>query len=503
MSSQYGKVISFILLERFGEIVEKVGSCLFHYGSSPLLYIKKYTNLPLSQVKEALCILIKYNLVTFVPNKNENIANYSLKCENIFLMLRYPKYIILIKKKFEDEGEVILEEVLLSGFSSASEIIFKSFNRLKEMENKTISEVQLRDVFMALVTAQYLMRIYIPEGNKAVPQLEISEKDKFIFPSIEAIEVKNLIEKNIPLKQESYWTINFDRFHQDLRDKLIISAITKKIDENAGELMKTFLEQMYIRTTAWADTSNPIPIQEVKNVIKKKNSLHVLSAFLDQYINVMEQDYCKMIRKFGEAGGGSYQIYLKDIIIHLVWETIEQIVLEKFDSKAARIFRLIRLKSYIEPEQIQQLAMIPAKEAKRLCYQLLEENFIKVQELRKSSSNSGPTKSFIFFNIQIAQVVRMVLELCYKSLYNVMTRRLSEKNVNKRIIDKKQRVDTIMLGMKVQGATEEQLADIEEMITPPEKELLGKIGKTMKKLNLVELELDDTVFLLELFLRYD
>lgn len=41
------------------------------------------------------------------------------------------------------------------------------------------------------------------------------------------------------------------------------------------------------------------------------------------------------------------------------------------------------------------------------------------------------------------------------------------------------------------------------MITPPEKEILQKIDVIMKKLNMVELEIDDTIFLLQMFLIYD
>lgn len=41
------------------------------------------------------------------------------------------------------------------------------------------------------------------------------------------------------------------------------------------------------------------------------------------------------------------------------------------------------------------------------------------------------------------------------------------------------------------------------MITPPEAEILAKIGKVMKKLGVVELELDDTVFLLQMYLAYE
>lgn len=144
----------------------------------------------------------------------------------------------------------------------------------------------------------------------------------------------------------------------------------------------------------------------------------------------------------------------------MVWETVEQIVLEKFDSKAARIFRLVKTRKYIEPDQIQQLAMIPAKEAKRLSYELLEENFLQIQELKKAGNNNGINKCFTLFHIQLGQIIRMVLELCYKTLYNTMTRRNHDRQENKRIIDKRHRVDTIAMGMKSQGATEEQLADV-------------------------------------------
>lgn len=50
MSSQYGKVLDLILLEKFGPIVQKVGCFLFKFGPSPLLFVKKGTDLPLSKV---------------------------------------------------------------------------------------------------------------------------------------------------------------------------------------------------------------------------------------------------------------------------------------------------------------------------------------------------------------------------------------------------------------------------------------------------------------------
>jgi DNA-directed RNA polymerase III subunit RPC3 len=67
-------------------------------------------------------------------------------------------------------------------------------------------------------------------------------------------------------------------------------------------------------------------------------------------------------------------------------------------------FRLVRAKKFVEQEQIQQVAMIPAKEAKLLTYRLLEENFLQMQELRKSLASNVPNKTFFLFYIDLNQV---------------------------------------------------------------------------------------------------
>lgn len=507
MSAQEGKVISLILSERFGDAVEIVGSHLFKNGSTPLLFIKRYTELSLSKVKEALCILIKYRLVSFKPNRNEHLANYKLNCENVLLMLRYPKYINQIKKKFGDNAEILMEELLLCGYGSASDLIVRTSTRLTKDQSKNVPLPDLRDMFCALALAKYVQRIPCCNEEELVPNLSIAPEK--LYDTANLVDIRQLvqIQKGVHKVEESsdckvYWTCNYDRFHQDMRDKLIETSMTKKFDEHVGEMFRVMLQQMYIRNDPWTDISNPIPILEIRDIIKKNNDHPYLSAFFDNYVSVVQDDSNQILSKIGDAAGGSYQIRIKHILNMLVWETIEQIVLEKFDTKGARIFRLVKSQSYIEPEQIQKLAMIPAKDAKKLTYQLLEENFLDVQELRKASQ-AGPNKSFTLFHIRLELVVRMVLELCYKSLYNTMTRRNHEKFVNKRLIDKKHRIDAISLTMRAQGVSEDQMADIEEMITPPERDILDAVEKAMKKLNAIELEIDDTIFLMKLFLMYE
>ena len=49
--------------------------------------------------------------------------------------------------------------------------------------------------------------------------------------------------------------------------------------------------------------------------------------------------------------------------------------------------------------------MIPSKETKELTYQLLENNFIQLQELRKSMAANAISKSFYLFYVDMNQVI--------------------------------------------------------------------------------------------------
>lgn len=163
------------------------------------------------------------------------------------------------------------------------------------------------------------------------------------------LEVENFQTQTINLSEistnpgdnEVYWCANFDRFNQDFRDMLLISAVTRRFDENAGELMKIMLQQMYIRTVPWADVSNPIPFVEIKDIIRKHDKNSQILVYLEHYLTVLADDESRFISKVGDASGGQYAINLKNAIEQLTWATIETIVLEKFDTKAARIFRLV------------------------------------------------------------------------------------------------------------------------------------------------------------------
>lgn len=57
---------------------------------------------------------------------------------------------------------------------------------------------------------------------------------------------------------------------------------------------------------------------------------------------------------------------------------------------------------------MQNVSMIPSKEAKMFTYKLLEHNFLQLKELRKGTSNMAPVKSFILFQVDLPQVTLLM-----------------------------------------------------------------------------------------------
>lgn len=454
MKTFYNKLCLLLLEEHFGSIVRCIASNLIH-GTKTLRFICLNTHLPLAKVKEGLRVLIKYGYVTC--QEAEDVMEYTLDCNKIIMILRYPRYMFFAKTYCGDEGEIILEEILKHGCITASDVIIKTYKRVEQEPAKFTKEVSLstlKDAFELLVKNQFLMR------SLSFDTAMETEKPNYNLPVLDLAAIRYVMQgqRADPGDSKIYWKVNFDRFTQDFRDQIVISAMTQRFNDNAGKLMRELIHLMYMRTAFWAATSNPIPYTEIKESVKKLECPE-LEQHLEQYLQLMEEDSSQFIKRVGDSGGGQYSVNMKNAFKQLAWATLENIVMEKRGSKAARIFRLVRKENDVTLEQIQQLAMIPAKEAKYFAYSLAQENFIQTQELKKGGSSTTVKGSFRF-SIHLPAVTEMAIEHCCQTLYNVMQSRGHQAINNRRLIDKQLRVQTLSANMRKHGATEQQLTDV-------------------------------------------
>ncbi|XP_073954728.1 RNA polymerase III subunit C [Choristoneura fumiferana] len=502
MSHQLGRVVSEILLRYYGEIVQQVGNDLFTYGSKTITMIMRSTGLPRSQVIESLRTLIKYDLALFEPSANEVIADYKLIPDNVLLLIRYPRYLLQMKSKYGSEAELLIEELLQQAASTATGLLLAIANKYKDDKEKNISIITLKDTFVSLATAGYIQQAPVAEmkeGSEIPTLVPVAT----IVPELDGRALVQAMTSGntADMKDNVYWKVNYDRFHLDFRDDVMIKAITRRIDENAGELMRHLLEQMYLSSAAWAPESNPAPALELKERARRGDRPQ-LHQHLDQYLKVLEENGAGFVSRCGDAGGGQWVVRVRRAAQETLCAVLDHTVTERLGSKAARIFRLIRAKKYIEEEDIQKYAMLPNKECKELTYKLLEEHFISVQPMRKAASAGGMAKAIYLYHIDLHEVALLGVEMCYRSLHNLMLVAAHERRRHARLLDKRRRVRSIVHGMRARGEPQDNIDDVEETITPPEHAVLQGVEKRIKQLSAAELELDKTLFILNWFLTY-
>uniref|UniRef100_A0A452FNP9 DNA-directed RNA polymerase III subunit RPC3 n=1 Tax=Capra hircus TaxID=9925 RepID=A0A452FNP9_CAPHI len=514
------KLCSLLLQEHFGEIVEKIGVHLIRTGSQPLRVIAHDTGTSLDQVKKALCVLIQHNLVIYQVHKR-GVVEYEAQCNRVLRMLRYPRYIYTAKTLYSDTGELIVEELLLNGKMTMSAVVKKVADRLTETmeDGKTMDYAEVSNTFVRLVDTHFVQRCpLVPATENSdtgppppAPTLVINEKDMYLVPKLSLIgkgkrrrssdedatgepkakRPKQSTDNKEPIPDDGiYWQANLDRFHQHFRDQAIVSAVANRMDQTSSEIVRTMLRMSEVTTPSGAPFTQPLSSNEIFRSLPV--GYNISKQVLDQYLTLLADDPVSFFF--------SFFCYLHKALGSLATATLESVVQERFGSRCARIFRLVLQKKHLEQKQVEDFAMIPAKEAKDMLYKMLSENFISLQEIPKTPDHA-PSRTFYLYTVNILSAARMLLHRCYKSVANLIERRQFETKENKRLLEKSQRVEAIIASMQATGAEEAQLQEIEEMITAPERQQLETLKRNVNKLDACEIQVDETIFLLESYIE--
>ncbi|XP_029592281.1 DNA-directed RNA polymerase III subunit RPC3 isoform X3 [Salmo trutta] len=479
MTAQEVRLCGLLLQEHFGEVVERIGTHLLRAGAQNLRNIANETNTPLDLVKKSLCVLVQHGACEFGSGRRGpgSPVEYRASCERVLRVLRYPRYIYTAKTLYGDTGELIVEEVLQRGHMTMSNTVKTVADRLTHNmeEGRSMEYSEVVSAFSKLVETHFLQRCppVAEMGTAAtsttpatpgtpaapastdpptaesnpdcykLPHVTLTGRGKRRRSSDDSEEQRR--GKKAKMDSEScgdegiYWQVNFERFHQHFRDQAIISAVASKLDQ------------------------------------------------------------MEFVGKSGDSGGGMYVVNLQRALANLARATLESVVQERFGSRSARIFRLLLRKRHLEQKQVEDFAMIPAKEAKDMLYTLLSENLVQLQEIPKTPDHA-PSRTFYLYTVNQLPTARLLLQHCYKTVANLIERRLFETKENKRLLEKSQRIEAILASLQASGAEPEQLTEVEEMITAPERQQLEALRHHINKLDSTENQVDETVFLLESYI---
>ncbi|KAL1427525.1 hypothetical protein MTO96_017233 [Rhipicephalus appendiculatus] len=451
--------------------------------------IARATNLPLSKIKKSLMVLIHQNLANFEAHPRGTVK-YSINADRVLCLVRYSRYIYCTKMLYGEAGEFIVEEILLNGRLCMSSVLQKVLER---QQGAGIAE-SVKEKFVDLVKTSFLCRVPYPDPDapaSKIPSLILPDDVMYKIPEVKMYLLKQKLAaeaseeppaKKVKMEdpkgdkqpdEKEYWRVNIDRFDQHLRDQLIVEALSKRIGAKAGEVVRTMLRLSETRCNPKDAFSAPVSRNEIHQFLKRETTFSPQE--LDSYLSLVADD---------ALGLG----------------VLASIVQDRFGAKSCRIFRLLLQKKYLEQKQIEELAMITARDAKEMTYKMFEEKFVLAQELPRTP-DYAPSRMIYLFHVDIPQLSRQVLEWCYKAMSNMMLRRMHVTEEQKRLLDKKQRVDLILSTMRPENSSPEQIAEVKEMVTPPERRQLAYVRHVTSNIGLGEVQLDKTILVLQLYIN--
>lgn len=506
------RACSLILKDHFGVVVQSVGEALLRVSWRSLGEIARATKLPLSKIKKALMVLIHQNLVNFEAHPKGTVK-YSINADRILCLIRYSRYIYCTKMLYGEAGEFIIEEVLLNGRLCMSSVLQKVLER---QQGAGVAE-DVKQKFVDLVKTGFLYRVPYPDPDapaSKIPSLILPDDVVYKIPEVKLYLLKqNMAQASMepPAKkikmenpqddkqpdEKEYWHVNIDRFDQHLRDQLIVEALSKRMGAKAGEVVRTMLRLSETRCNPKAVFSAPVSRSEIHQSLKQEISISPQE--LDSYLSALADDALGLVKRTDERGG-MFNVNLEHALRLLAESVLASIVQDRFGAKSCRIFRLLLQKKYLEQKQIEELAMITARDAKEMTYKMFEEKFVLAQELPRTP-DYAPSRMIYLFHVDIPQLSRQVLEWCYKALTNMMLRRVHVTEEHNRLLDKKQRVDLILSTMRPENSSPEQIAEVKEMVTPPERKQLAYVRHVTSKIALGEVQLDKTILVLQLYIN--
>jgi len=519
MSKVKGLLASQIVKEHFGELVEKISSYLIQNGRRTLKDIVVSLRISREEVKKCISILVHHHLVQFAKNKNQQ-TEYHIDLDLILRRKRFQKYVYCAKLKHGDVAELIVETLLLNGCDSLSRIAKRVADRLEvdEGEEKTVDEGLVIQKCKELILAHFLTRVKNPNLTEEC-DTDQEDTEKFTFPQGVGVKRKadgspdqqhtskrirtddSIVRTEQYEDDDIYWQVNFERLDQVFLDQMILDAVSERLDQSASKIVSTMLKMTETERTIVSTATRSISLFDI---VKKLPGIPKLEQQeVHQYLSLLSDEKTGgFIIKTDEASGGMYSVNIKKSVEMLCHSSCSTIVQERFGSKACRVFRLLLQKKHLEQKQIGELAMIPFKEVKELLYKLFEERFLKIQEVSKAA-DYAPSRTFYLFAVDLPQVSRLLVNRCYQAIGNMMVRRQSEMEENKRLLEKNEKIEGILAALSTTNEdTEQVMQELEELITPTEKQQLEKLKIDLARLEQGEIQVEETVFILQNYVQF-
>ncbi|KIK95845.1 hypothetical protein PAXRUDRAFT_826575 [Paxillus rubicundulus Ve08.2h10] len=517
-----------IITAHFGPLTAKITSALLTRGRLSLPQLVRFTGLKPRTVRASILVLIQHNILwhAHTEDEGEMLEFNTLEC---LLRLRFGRYVWQAENLFGHTGAEIVQLILDHGKLRPPDII----SRLSVYDPKS-SGLYSQSLYK-LVTESYLkpstiLSHHSPRDKRI--KYEAEEKAKISgFPTAKELrEAKETAEARLKREEEDaekvglkrkpkeqisnrsskknkvvedmvdndvYFRVNFDKFNIHIRNKLIEMAVEERFNRGAALVMRATLKAVESNQKGVSDVrSDPTSTAAIAlHIPDDKDFTSGLATISKKPSDAsLVKDYLGLLAYADNptpTGKTASYVSLSDNKVYVEFEIInkrlrrrvlEAVARERHGDDGVRIVRLLLDVGKMDEKHIAKVAMMANKDVRPLLSALSSDFLISTQEVPRSADRN-PTRMFYLWHVDLAKAYAALLGGLYKTLFNISARRHAEQeepNVNA-VLAKRERTD---------------VAQDEKLLTRMEREVLAEWERKREMLNVLEMRVEEAVFIL-------
>ncbi|XP_065315021.1 DNA-directed RNA polymerase III subunit RPC3-like isoform X3 [Gordionus sp. m RMFG-2023] len=452
-------LVKFVIEEHFGEVCAEIIHFIIKYGpsiiSSIINHLNRNYNLRACETKLYIGHLINHNLVNY--NEKDVRVYYDVNVQSIFYLIRFSKYVYITRQNFGKIAETIIINILNLGRTDIVNLLATTYLKLKSKHDY----FEIKDQLLKLISHKLIRRIAWLENEinlkdfQLTPKLVYIEKFAYNIPkdfdfnneiqNLKKLE-RSILDTNPTAKRlklshiyqtnKVYWMMNYEKLDSILVEQLISQALkiryiepycnfcqldisTNNYLNNVSQKIFNNLKNDYKDNGFLVFSLEDLISSKIEDSLKDKykNAIKQLLEYLatdSEYLNhgkIKEKEKIGWIYKLTDS---SYKFYMDKSIHDIYAEFIFYFIKNKYGSKAARIYNLIKHKKACEQKKIEELAMMPPKEVKENVYTILNTGLINIQEVSKGT-DFAPSRTFYLFKAASDNdSLQIMSNYCYK-----------------------------------------------------------------------------------------
>ena len=121
---------------------------------------------------------------------------------------------------------------------------------------------------------------------------------------------------------------------------LCLKSFRRLFDPHVGKVMASVLDIVSSQHSPEDGVSQPMSLTDISRRVSEQEGEDSLArVYMEQYLRILADDRVRWVDRVGDSGGGQYQVDIRTVVSSLVESNLENIIMERFNSKSARVFR--------------------------------------------------------------------------------------------------------------------------------------------------------------------